>query len=157
ALLFGTLFMFRSVPGGFIPTQDKLFLIGGVKLPEGASLDRTEAVVRKVTDLALSTEGGLNAVQFPGLNSLQFTNTPNTGTVFFTLGGFDERKRPAAEIVGELNGKLSQIKEAFGFAIMPPPILGIGTGSGFSLYVQDRAGLGYGELQQTIGALSGAL
>ncbi|HKP61870.1 MAG TPA: multidrug efflux RND transporter permease subunit [Polyangiales bacterium] len=157
ALLGGTFFMFNKVPGGFIPTQDKLFLIGGVKLPEGASLDRTEAVVRKVTDIALGTEGVIGAVQFPGLNSLQFTNTPNTGTVFITLEEFAKRKRPASEIVAELNGKLSQIREAFGFAIMPPPILGIGTGSGYSLYVQDRAGLGFGELQQAIGALSGAL
>jgi multidrug efflux pump len=156
-LLGATVLMFQNVPGGFIPTQDKLFLIGGVKLPEGASLDRTEAVVRKVSSLALSTEGVSNAVQFPGLNSLQFTNTPNTGTVFFTLDGFEKRKRSAAEIAVEINGKLSQIQEAFAFAIMPPPILGIGTGSGFSLYVQDRGGLGYGELQQGIHHLSGAL
>ena len=156
-LLAGTFFMFHTVQGGFIPTQDKLFLIGGVKLPEGASLDRTEAVIRKVTDLALQTEGVIGAVEFPGLNSLQFTNTPNTGTVFISLDEFGKRKRPAAEIAAELNGKLSQIKEAFGFAIMPPPILGIGTGSGYSLYVQDRAGLGFGELQQAVHGLSGAL
>ena len=156
-LLAGTIFMFNKVPGGFIPTQDKLFLIGGVKLPEGASLDRTESVVRRLADIALKTEGVRGAVQFPGLNSLQFTNTPNTGTVFMTLDGFEKRKRPAAAIAAEINGKLSQIKDAFAFAIMPPPILGIGTGSGYSLYVQDRASLGYGELQQNIGRLSGAV
>jgi multidrug efflux pump len=158
AVLIGcTIFMFTTVPGGFIPTQDKLYLIGGVKLPEGASLDRTEAVVRKMSDMALATEGVTGAVQFPGLNALQFTNTPNTGTVFFNLGNFEERKRPAPEIVGELMGKFSTIQEAFAFAIMPPAILGIGTGSGFSLYVQDRTGLGYGELQNAVQALSGAL
>ncbi|MGH8728934.1 MAG: efflux RND transporter permease subunit [Burkholderiales bacterium] len=158
AVLIGcTVFMFRSVPGGFIPTQDKLYLIGGVKLPEGASLDRTEAVVRKMSDMALATEGVTGAVQFPGLNALQFSNTPNTGTVFFNLGNFDDRERPAPEIVGELMGKFSTIQEAFVFAIMPPAILGIGTGSGFSLYVQDRTGLGYGELQNAVTSLSGAL
>jgi multidrug efflux pump len=158
AILIGaTVVMFRSVPGGFIPTQDKLYLIGGVKLPEGSSLDRTEEVVRKMSELALGTEGVRDAVAFPGLNAMQFNNTPNTGTVFFGLDGFDERARPAPEIVGELMGKFSTIQEAFAFAIMPPPILGIGTGSGYSLYVQDRAGLGYGELQNAVNGFAGAV
>ena len=158
AILIGaTVVMFKSVPGGFIPTQDKLYLIGGVKLPEGSSLDRTEEVVRKMSELALSTEGVRDAVAFPGLNAMQFNNTPNTGTVFFGLDGFGERARPAPEIVGELMGKFSAIQEAFAFAIMPPPILGIGTGSGYSLYVQDRAGLGYGELQNAVNGLAGAV
>ena len=152
-----TYFMFQMVPGGFIPTQDKLYLIGGVRLPEGASLDRTEAVVRRVTDLALSTEGISHAVGFPGLNTLQFTNTPNTATVFFPLKGFDERKRPAVEIVQELQGKLFSIQGAFGFAIMPPAIIGLGTGSGYSLYVEDRAGLGYGKLQGVVQQMTGAI
>jgi len=158
AVLLGvTVLLFQSVPGGFIPTQDKLYLIGGVKLPEGASLDRTEAMTRAISDIALETEGVESAVAFPGLNVLQFTNTPNTGTVFFTLDGFDQRDRPAAEIAGELMGKFSALQEGFAFAIMPPPILGIGSGSGFSLYVQDRGGLGYGELQNAVNSLSGAL
>jgi len=157
ALVGLTYFMFQSVPGGFIPTQDKLYLIGGVRLPEGASLDRTEAVVRRVSDLALSTEGISHAVGFPGLNTLQFTNTPNTATVFFPLKGFDERKRPALEIVQELQGKLFGIQGAFGFAIMPPAIIGLGTGSGYSLYVEDRAGLGYGKLQGVVQQLTGAI
>jgi multidrug efflux pump len=158
AVLLGvTALLFKSVPGGFIPTQDKLYLIGGVKLPEGSSLDRTEAMARKISDIALHTDGIAHAVGFPGLNALQFTNTPNTATVFFPLKSFDERKRPAAAIAGELMGKFSQLQEGFAFAIMPPPILGIGTGSGFSLYVQDRAGLGYGELQNAVKGLQGAL
>jgi multidrug efflux pump len=156
-LLGFTVLLFQTVPGGFIPTQDKLYLIGGAKLPEGASLDRTEEVIRKMGELALSTEGVASAVQFPGLNALQFTNTPNTGTIFFGLDPFDVRDRPAAEIVGELNMKFSQLQEGFAFAFQPPAILGIGTGSGFSLYVQDRTGLGYGELQNAVHQLSGAL
>ncbi len=156
-LLAATGLMFQVVPGGFIPTQDKLYLIGGVKLPEGASLDRTEAVVRKISDLALATEGVADAVAFPGLNAMQFTNTPNTGTVFFGLDPFDQRERSAADITAELNMKFAGVQEAFSFAIMPPAILGIGTGSGYALYVQDRAGLGYGELQDAVTALSGAL
>ncbi|WP_111413063.1 efflux RND transporter permease subunit [Billgrantia lactosivorans] len=156
-LLAGTGVMFQLVPGGFIPTQDKMYLIGGAKLPEGASLDRTEAVIQRMTDLALETEGVSSAVAFPGLNPLQFTNTPNTGTVFFGLDPFESRSRSAEEIVGELNGKFGAMQEAFSFAFTPPAILGIGSGSGFSLFIQDRAGLGYGELQQAVDGFSGAL
>lgn len=156
-LLAGTGVMFQMVPGGFIPTQDKMYLIGGAKLPEGASLDRTEAVIRRMTELALETEGVTSAVAFPGLNPLQFTNTPNTGTVFFGLDPFESRSRSAEEIVGELNGKFGAMQEAFSFAFTPPAILGIGSGSGFSLFIQDRAGLGYGELQQAVDGFSGAL
>ena len=157
-LLIGlTWMLFQTVPGGFIPTQDKLYLIGGVKLPEGASLDRTEEVVNKISELALSTEGVSDAVGFPGLNTLQFTNTSNTGTIFFPLKGFDERERSAVEITAELQGKIFSIQEAFGFAIMPPPILGLGTGSGYSLYIQDRAGLGYGQLNNAVQQMTGAI
>ena len=156
-LLVATGLMFQAVPGGFIPTQDKLYLIGGSKLPEGASIDRTEAVIKRMSELALETEGVASAVAFPGLNALQFTNTPNTGTIFFGLKPFGERTRSAEEITAELNMKFAGIQEAFGFAFQPPAILGIGTGSGFSLFVQDRAGLGYGELQNAVSGLSGAL
>jgi len=149
--------LFKAVPGGFIPTQDKLYLIGGVKLPEGSSLDRTEAVVRKVSEMAMSTDGIANAVAFPGLNILQFSNTPNYGTIFFPLKNFDERKRPAVAIVQELGMKIAGIQEGFGFAIMPPPVLGIGTGSGYSMFVEDRSGHGYGELQTTVQQLQGAI
>lgn len=156
-LLAATGVMFQIVPGGFIPTQDKMYLIGGTKLPEGASLDRTEEVIRHMTEIALDTEGVTSAVAFPGLNPLQFTNTPNSGTVFFGLDPFAERTRSADEINAELNGKFADLQEAFSFAFMPPAILGIGTGSGFSLYVQDRADLGYGELQNAADSLAGAL
>ena len=156
-LLAGAGFMFHTVPGGFIPTQDKLYLIGGVKMPEGASLERTDAVIRKMSAIGLSVDGVTDAVSFPGLNALQFTNTPNTGTVFFGLKPFSERTRTAAEINAEINAKISKIQQGFGFSIMPPPILGLGQGSGYSLYVQDRAGLGYGALQTAINTMTGAV
>jgi len=149
--------VFQLVPQGFVPTQDKLYLIGGVKLPEGASLDRTEAVVRKISEMAMNTDGVKDAVAFPGLNTLQFTNTSNTGTIFFPLEDFDDRTRSATEIAAELQGKLFSIQEGFAFAIAPPPILGLGTGSGYSLYIQDRAGLGYGPLQSAVQQMTGAI
>ncbi|MHC9058140.1 multidrug efflux RND transporter permease subunit OqxB [Pantoea sp. X85] len=156
-LLAGAGFMFHTVPGGFIPTQDKLYLIGGVKMPEGSSLARTDEVIRKMSEIGMNTEGVAYSVAFPGLNALQFTNTPNTGTVFFGLKPFSERTRTAAEINAEINAKISKIQQGFGFSIMPPPILGLGQGSGYSLYVQDRAGLGYGALQTAINTLTGAV
>ncbi len=149
--------MFKTVPGGFVPTQDKLYLIGGVKMPEGASLERTDAVIRKMSAIGLSVDGVTDAVAFPGLNALQFTNTPNTGTVFFALESLSTRTRTAAQINAEINARISQIQEGFAFSIMPPPILGIGQGSGYSLYVQDRGGLGYGALQTAINTMSGAI
>ncbi|BEM32582.1 multidrug efflux RND transporter permease subunit SdeB [Serratia marcescens] len=149
--------MFKTVPGGFIPTQDKLYLIGGVKMPEGASLERTDAVIRKMSAIGLSVDGVTDAVAFPGLNALQFTNTPNTGTVFFALEPLSTRTRTAAQINAEINARISTIQEGFAFSIMPPPILGIGQGSGYSLYVQDRGGLGYGALQTAINTMSGAI
>jgi len=156
-LLAGAGFMFHTVPGGFIPTQDKLYLIGGVKMPEGSSLARTDEVIRRMSEIGMQTEGVAYAVAFPGLNALQFTNTPNSGTVFFGLKPFNERKHTAAEINAEINAKIAQIQQGFGFSIMPPPILGLGQGSGYSLYVQDRAGLGYGALQTAINTLSGSI
>ncbi|MGC6388921.1 efflux RND transporter permease subunit [Ewingella sp. S1.OA.A_B6] len=156
-LLCAAAFMFKVVPGGFIPTQDKLYLIGGVKMPEGASLERTDAMIRKMSAIGLSVDGVSDSIAFPGLNALQFTNTPNTGTVFFALKPLNERTRTAAAINAEINAKISQLQEGFAFSIMPPPILGLGQGSGYSLYIQDRAGLGYGALQTAINTLSGAI
>ncbi|WP_444936628.1 efflux RND transporter permease subunit [Microbulbifer sp. JMSA004] len=156
-LLGGTFALFQQVPGGFIPVQDKTYLVGSIRLPEGASLDRTEEVARRVSELALETEGVANAAAFVGFNALQGTNTPNVGTVFILFDDFDERERSAQEIAAELNGKISQIKEGFAMTFMPPPIFGLGAGSGYSLYVQDRRGAGYGELQSATNMLAGAL
>ncbi|WP_299579950.1 multidrug efflux RND transporter permease subunit [uncultured Microbulbifer sp.] len=156
-LLAGTFALFQQVPGGFIPTQDKTYLVGSIRLPEGASLDRTEEVARRVSALAVETEGVSHAAAFVGFNALQSTNTPNVGTVFILFDDFDERERSATEIAAELNGKLSQIKEGFAMTFMPPPIFGLGAGSGYTLYVQDRRGAGYGELQNATNMLAGAL
>lgn len=126
-------------------------------MPEGSSLARTDAVIRKMSEIGMNTEGVDYAVAFPGLNALQFTNTPNTGTVFFGLKPFDQRKHSAAEINAEINAKIAQIQQGFGFSILPPPILGLGQGSGYSLYIQDRGGLGYGALQSAVNAMSGTI
>ncbi len=150
-------FMFHKVPGGFVPTQDKLYLLSIVNLPAGASLDRTEAVVREAGKRILDTPGVAHVVQFPGLNAMHFTNTPNAGTIFVTLRPSEERARSAEQITGEINAKLAGLQNGFAFAIMPPAVLGLGTGAGFSLYLEDRSAAGDVELAGAIGALQGAV
>ncbi len=155
-LLLATGTMFKLVPPGFIPVQDKLYLMAGVKLPEGASIARTDAMLRKVSEIAMDTEGVAHSIAFPGLNIL-FTNSPNTGIVFLPLEPMGARSRSAEEINAELNQKIGALQEGMAFSFMPPPILGLGNGSGYQLFVQDRGGLGYGALQEAVNGLSGAI
>ncbi len=156
-LLAATGSMFKLVPPGFIPVQDKMYLLAGVKLPEGASLERTEALLNQVVDIAMNTEGVSHAITFPGLNALQFTNTANTGLAFLTLEPFDQRDRSAEEINAEIVAKISGLKDGIAFSFMPPPILGLGNGSGYQLFIEDRGGLGYGQLQEAVTAFQGAV
>jgi multidrug efflux pump len=156
-LLVATALLFRTVPGGFIPTQDKLYLFAGAKLPGGASLARTDEVTRKMTALAHTVEGVDMVVAFAGFNALQFVHTPNLSTSYVVLKPFDRRHRSAAQINAELNAKFAGIKQGYGYALLPPPIQGLGNGSGYSLYLEDRAGLGYGALQNALQAFQAAV
>ena len=156
-LLGATGYLLKIVPPGFIPVQDKMYLIAGVKLPEGASLARTDALLRQVVDIAMETDGVEHAISFPGLNALQFTNTANTGLAFLTLKPFDQRTRTAAEINAEIAGKIGGLKDGIAFSFMPPPILGLGNGSGYQLFIEDRGGLGYGPLQEAVTAFQSAV
>ena len=107
--------------------------MAGVKLPEGASIQRTDAALEKVAAMGMSVDGVAHAVALPGLNSLQNTNTPNSGVVFFTLKPFEERELTAGQINDQIAAKVAGLKEGFAFSILPPPILGLGNGSGYSL------------------------
>ncbi|HAR59804.1 MAG TPA: multidrug efflux RND transporter permease subunit, partial [Alcanivorax sp.] len=156
-LLTGTGAMFQVVPPGFIPIQDKMYLIAGVKLPEGASLERTDALLKEVVDIAMDTEGVAHAISFPGLNALQFTNTSNTGLAELPLEPFEDRDRSAADINAEINQKIGALKEGLAFSFMPPPILGLGNGSGYQLFIEDRGNLGYGALQDAVNNFQGAV
>src|SRR6266498_3608441 len=91
-LVFLTGWSFNKVPTGFVPTQDKQYLVAFAQLPDAASLDRTEAVIRSMSDLGLKQPGVENAVAFPGLSISGFSVAPNAGIVFFTLKPFEERK-----------------------------------------------------------------
>jgi len=157
-LVFLTGWSFDKVPTGFVPTQDKQYLVAFAQLPEGASLDRTEAVIRKMSDMGLKQPGVEAAVAFPGLSISGFSVAPNQGIVFFTLKPFEERNSAALSgpaIAGALNQKLSSIKEAFVLAVPPPAVMGLGTIGGFKLYVEDRGDLGYDALYQNLQASVG--
>jgi len=144
-----TVGLFRVVPGGFVPAQDKQYLIGFAQLPNGASLDRTEAVLRQMGEIALREPGVEHAVAFPGLSINGFTNSANSGVVFLPLGAFDKRRSAALSagaIAQQLNGKFASLPEAFIAVFPPPPVQGLGTTGGFKLQIEDRAALGYEQL-----------
>ncbi|QIE28425.1 multidrug efflux RND transporter permease subunit OqxB7 (plasmid) [Caballeronia sp. SBC1] len=148
-LLCGAVLMSKVVPGGFVPAQDKEYLISFAQLPNGASLDRTEAVIRQMTDIARKTPGVQSAVEFPGLSVNGFTNSSSAGIVFVTLKPFSERKGAALSagaIAGSLNQKYAAIKGSFIAVFPPPPVLGLGTLGGFKLQLEDRGALGYAAL-----------
>jgi len=141
-----TALLFRAVPSGFVPAQDKQYLIGFAQLPDGATLDRTEDVIRHMGDIALKQPGVESAVAFPGLSINGFTNSSNSGIVFVTLKPFDERTSPELHgnaIAGALNQKFGAIEEAFIAMFPPPPVQGLGTTGGFKLQLEDRGSLGY--------------
>lgn len=146
-LLLATIVLFHIVPTGFIPNQDKLYLFAGAKLPEGASLARTDAVTRQLNRIASTIEGVEMTESYVGMNALQSVNTPNQTTSYIILKPFDQRQRSAESITTELNARLAEIKDGQAYALLPPPIQGLGNGSGYSLYLVDRGGLGYGALQ----------
>ncbi|WP_454868221.1 efflux RND transporter permease subunit [Pseudomonas farris] len=144
-----TFFGFSSTPTGFVPGQDKQYLVAFAQLPDAASLDRTEDVIKRMSDLALKQPGVESAVAFPGLSINGFTNSPNAGIVFVTLKPFNERKDPsmsAGAIAGALNGQYAGIQEAYMAIFPPPPVQGLGTIGGFRLQIEDRGNLGYDEL-----------
>jgi multidrug efflux pump len=145
-LLGVTFVLFRAVPGGFVPAQDKQYLIGFAQLPDAATLDRSEDVIRRMTDIALDQPGVANAIAFPGLSINGFTNSSNSGIVFVTLKPFEERKTPdlsAGAITMQLNQKFGSIQDAFIAMFPPPPVQGLGTTGGFKLQLEDRNGLGF--------------
>src|SRR5437660_6760142 len=149
---------FNKVPTGFVPTQDKQYLVAFAQLPDGASLDRTEAVIRRMSDIGLKLPGVQSAVAFPGLSISGFSVAPNAGIVFFCLDPFEDRRTPKLSgpaIAGELNQRFASIQDAFVLTVPPPPVMGLGTIGGFKLFVEDRADLGYDALYQNIQSIIG--
>ncbi len=141
------------VPGGFVPGQDKQYLVSFAQLPSGASLERTDAVVRRMGEIALAQPGVKSVVAFPGLSINGFTNSSSAAVVFMTLDDFDKRRDEATSaqaITAALSRQFASIQEAFTAVFPPPPVMGLGTVGGFKLQIEDTAGLGYDRLNDAV-------
>jgi multidrug efflux pump len=151
-LLALTYFGFQRVPTGFIPPQDKGYLVIIAQLPDAASLERTEAVVDRVSDIARKVPGVRATIDLAGLSASSLTSAANAGTIFLILDPFDERRSPnlsGGAIVAELQKRLASVQEAYIGVFPPPAVQGLGVVGGFKLQVEDRAGVGLGALQGT--------
>jgi multidrug efflux pump len=145
--------LFQLTPGGFVPGQDKQYLVAFAQLPDGASLERSDKVIREMSDIMMKHPGVQSAVAFPGLSINGFTNSSNAGIVFASLKPFSERKSPELSgfaIAETLNQQFGVIKDAYVAVFPPPPVMGLGTIGGFKLQIEDRGDLGYEELYKVV-------
>jgi hydrophobe/amphiphile efflux-1 (HAE1) family protein len=150
-LLALTWFGFNKIPSGFVPAQDKQYLVAFAQLPDAASLDRSDAVIRRMSKIALETEGVEHAIAFPGLSIAGFNNSSNAGIVFVGLKPFEQRRAAhlhGAALAATLNKKFGAIQDAFVAVFPPPPVQGLGTIGGFKLYVEDRSDSGLDALYE---------
>jgi multidrug efflux pump len=157
-LLGAAYFGFQQVPSGFVPTQDKQYLVGFAQLPDGATLERTEKVIRDMSDIALAEPGVESAVAFPGLSINGFINSSSAGIVFVTLKPFETRSSQDLSgfaISQKLQRKYAGVKDAFIAIFPPPPVQGLGTIGGFKLQVEDRTDQGYEALDAAMKAVVG--
>jgi len=153
-----TYFQFARTPSGFIPPLDRAYFIAAISLPPGASLARTDQVVRKASEMLLTRPGVDHAVAFAGFDGATFTSAPNAGVIFVTLKPFEERVKAGlatASILNGLRAQMQALREAFVLVIPPPSVPGIGTGGGFKMYIEDRAGRGPRALEQAVGTIIG--
>lgn len=157
-LIVATGFGFKMVPRGFVPAQDKGYLVSFAQLPSGATLERTENVVRQIAEIALKEPGVTGAVQFPGLSINGFVNSPSAGIVFVRLDEFANREKDSLyglAIADTLQKKFGAIDDAYVAIFPPPPVRGLGTIGGFKLQVQDRNDQGYQALNDAMQKIMG--
>jgi hydrophobe/amphiphile efflux-1 (HAE1) family protein len=150
--------LWKATPGSLVPDEDQGFYIAAVILPDGSSLQRTDAVTAEVTKIIKSNPYNLDVVAFAGFDFLGGGYRNNAATIFVTQKHWDERPVPVQALVGELFMKTGHIKEALVLAFNPPPIFGLGTAGGFEFYIQNRGEGGAKRLsevsQQFMGAAS---
>ena len=155
-LLALTAFGLARVPLGFVPAQDKSYLVGIAQLPDAASLDRTEDMVRRMTDIALADPGVAHVVAFPGVSINGLVNSSNAAVVFAVLAPFEDRRTPdlsAGAVATRLNQQYAALNDGFAAVFPPPPVTGLGSMGGFKMMIQDRAGLGPAALHEATRAL----
>ncbi len=155
-----TYFGFQKIPTGFIPPQDKGYVVIVAQLPDAASLERTEVVVDRLSEMARKVPGVMATIDLAGLSASSLTASPNAGTIFLILDSFDERKgkkdQTSDAIVAELRKRLSVVQEGVVLVFPPPAVQGLGVVGGFKLQVEDRAGAGLDALQAATYQLMGA-
>jgi hydrophobe/amphiphile efflux-1 (HAE1) family protein len=149
---------FNAVPGGFIPSQDKQYLIAVAQLPPAATIDRTEAVVRRMSEIGLKTPGVQDAVEFAGMSVNGWSQSSSSGIAFFALDPPAKRKGrnlTGNAIAARLNAELASIQDAYVVVFTPPPVLGLGSLGGFKAQVEDRGDAGpealYAAVQDALG------
>ncbi|MGL5447603.1 MAG: efflux RND transporter permease subunit [Rhabdaerophilum sp.] len=154
-----TYMQLSAVPTGLIPQLDRGYFIAAFQLPPGSSLERTDAVIRRASDILQSRPGVKDSVAFVGLDGATFTNAPNAGVIFVSLKDFEARKKDGLTtqgILNDLRGQMFGIGEAFALVIEPPAVPGIGTGGGLKGYVQDRSGRGLAALEGAAWIVAGS-
>jgi multidrug efflux pump len=143
-LIFLTYLGFTRVPTGFIPQQDQGYLISLLALPDAASLDRTNAVINRMGEMAKKVPGIHDTFAVTGYNFLTGTQQTNAAAMFTPLDPFEERvkdpRQSANALAGALSGMYYGIQEGFAFALSPPPVQGIGNAGGFKMQIEDRTG-----------------
>ncbi|MBV8275126.1 MAG: multidrug efflux RND transporter permease subunit, partial [Verrucomicrobia bacterium] len=139
----------KQLPGGFIPDEDKGYLYVAVQLPEGASLQRSDAVMKKVEQIISATKGVRSSLAISGFNILKGLVAPKAGLIFIGLDDWKKRDAPelhAEALARKLNAQFVRIPDARIFAFGPPPLPGYGNSSGFALQLQDRSGGSFDQL-----------
>ncbi|WP_119680882.1 efflux RND transporter permease subunit [Indioceanicola profundi] len=148
-------YLFTRVPGGFIPQQDQGYVIVAIQTPEGTSLARTDAVIKRAEQMILETEGVAHTATFAGFSGATRTIATNAGAIFATMVPFEERHGLTADhVLQTLQGKMMTITDAQIFVVPPPPVSGLGTSGGFAMRVQDRAGRGPAALEEAAWGLA---
>jgi hydrophobe/amphiphile efflux-1 (HAE1) family protein len=154
-LIYLTYLGFKRTPTGFIPQQDSGYLIAVVQMPDAASFDRTEDVMRRMAKIANATPGIRDTFAIAGYSGFTGVNASNAGTMFVVMDDFSKRnghpEMSAGAITGKLMGEYSKIQEGFALVFPPPPVRGVGTAGGFKMQVEDRTGRATPqELQATV-------
>jgi multidrug efflux pump len=156
-LLFLTGLEFKTVPGGFIPTQDQGYVIILAQLPDGASIQRTDAVLEQLSGIVRKIPGVEHSVEIGGFSGLDGTTRSNSGTVFATLKPFEERENDPAQsmnaVLAGVRRNVNQITDAYVLAFPPPPVRGVGNAGGFNLEIEDRRAAGLEQLYDATNAV----
>ncbi|WP_374604835.1 efflux RND transporter permease subunit [Niveibacterium sp.] len=148
--------LWKFTPGSLVPDEDQGFYISAVFLPDGASLERTDKVVKQVIDAVKSNPANQDVVAFTGFDFIGGGYKNSAATLFVTQKHWDERNVPVTALVGELYAKTAGIKEALVLAFPPPAIFGLGSTGGFEFYIQNRGDGGSKKMAEVVGAFQAA-